>query len=255
MTAGLFSGGDQPDNTDTRRVRAVALDASHAEIARRQFFSAALCRRRAAAHAPRRNSMGPSDSRDGSPSSQKRALKRPNHRAFAICGGMLLGLLCVAALQHWHGAGDDLGTPRDTLARRVRGGKVRGKSARRRLQKPSLRLGPAAVNDTAGVLFRFALLSDTHYWQPTAARAKWAQTADARAARDGQLVADSPTTSEAALRQLGAFAAGGGAFAVHLGDTMCGGSNFGQPRDECAPRNFWRNSLGAIFRAIRRAIL
>ena len=186
--------------------------------------------------------MGPSDSRDGSPSAQKRALKRPNHRAFAICGGMLLGLLCVAALQHWHGAGDDLGTPRDTLARRVRGGKVRGKSARRRLQKPSLRLGPAAVNDTAGVLFRFALLSDTHYWQPTAARAKWAQTADARAARDGLLVADSPTTSEAALRQLGAFAAGGGAFAVHLGDTMCGGSNFGQPRDECAPR------------AIRRAI-
>ena len=195
--------------------------------------------------------MGPSDSRDGSPSAQKRALKRPNHRAFAICGGMLLGLLCVAALQHWHGAGDDLGTPRDTLARRVRGGKVRGKSARRRLQKPSLRLGPAAVNDTAGVLFRFALLSDTHYWQPTAARAKWAQTADARAARDGLLVADSPTTSEAALRQLGAFAAGGGAFAVHLGDTMCGGSNFGQPRDECAPRAI----SGAVRRAIRRAIL
>ena len=111
------------------------------------------------------------------------------------------------------------------------------------------------MNDTGGVLFRFALLSDTHYWQPTAARAKWAQTADARAARDGLLVADSPTTSEAALRQLGAFAAGGGAFAVHLGDTMCGGSHFGQPRDECAPRNFWRNYRRKSLRNSRRKSL
>jgi hypothetical protein len=38
----VLSRGDQPDNTDTRRVRAVAFDASHAEIASRQFFSAAL---------------------------------------------------------------------------------------------------------------------------------------------------------------------------------------------------------------------
>ena len=156
---------------------------------------AALHRRRA------RQFHGPYAARDGSPSAASvRQAAQP--RAFAICGGMLLGLL-------WRRGAPALARRRRRPRHATRHAGAPCAAARCAASRrgggcrPSLRLGPAAVNDTAGVFFRFALLSDTHYWQPTAARKVGADGGRARRARR-LLVADSPTTSEAALRQLGA---------------------------------------------------
>lgn len=96
----------------------------------------------------------------------------------------------------------------------------------------------AATNHTAHAaeqpLFRFALFGDTHYWMPTSRRAAFIEKSESATSRDGLLVGDSPQVLQAVLAQLRSFAGGGGSFAVHAGDSLCGGSSFGQPRAECA---------------------
>jgi 3',5'-cyclic AMP phosphodiesterase CpdA len=90
-----------------------------------------------------------------------------------------------------------------------------------------------ADNRTANeALFRFAVVGDNHYWQSTSRRAAFMATSDARDLRDGLLVGDSPQVLQTMVGQLKTFASSGGSFAVHIGDTQCGGSSFSQTRAE-----------------------
>jgi hypothetical protein len=105
------------------------------------------------------------------------------------------------------------------------------------------RLGPDAADDTimvpdapgaranrthAGELFRFALVTDSHYWAASGGRRLFQATSDAKTVRDGLLVSDTPQTYAALLADLKRFAAppSNGAFAIHAGDSVCGGSTF-----------------------------
>jgi 3',5'-cyclic AMP phosphodiesterase CpdA len=84
----------------------------------------------------------------------------------------------------------------------------------------------------ASELFRFALVTDTHVWPAAAGRNDFTSRSDASPIRDGLLVRHSPQIYSAMLQELGRFAAGGGAFAVHAGDAVCGGNNFHSPANE-----------------------
>lgn len=86
--------------------------------------------------------------------------------------------------------------------------------------------GVAASSSNASDLFRFAFVSDTHFWPRSVERHAFTSRSDAQPIRDGLLVAHSPETFEALLGDLRSFAASGGAFAVHAGDIACGGASF-----------------------------
>ena len=75
-------------------------------------------------------------------------------------------------------------------------------------------------------LFRFALVTDSHYWPPSPERRAFTTKSDSQPIRDGLLVAHSPETFATLLTDLNKFAASGGAFAVHAGDIACGGNSF-----------------------------
>ncbi|KAL1523866.1 hypothetical protein AB1Y20_018785 [Prymnesium parvum] len=81
-------------------------------------------------------------------------------------------------------------------------------------------------------LFSFALITDTHYWPSSAARQAWVARSDSLPVRDGLLVADGPPVFTELLEQLRQFAQAGGAFAVHAGDSVCGGGSFHAPAGE-----------------------
>jgi len=83
-----------------------------------------------------------------------------------------------------------------------------------------------------GTLFRFAVISDTHFWLPSRARGDWSSRSDAQPERDGLLVSDSDAILQQLLSQLSHFAASGGSFALHAGDAVCGGGSFHQPPTE-----------------------
>ena len=84
----------------------------------------------------------------------------------------------------------------------------------------------AAANET---FFRFAVISDTHFWLPSTARAEWSRQSDEQSERDGLLVSDSDAIVQQLLAELTQFADRGGSFAVHAGDSVCGGSSFHPP--------------------------
>ena len=84
----------------------------------------------------------------------------------------------------------------------------------------------ASGSDGSAELFRFALLTDSHLWPPSSERLTFATKSDAQPVRDGQIVAHTPEIFAALLAALGKFAAGGGSFAVHAGDAVCGGNSF-----------------------------
>ncbi len=91
----------------------------------------------------------------------------------------------------------------------------------------SLRNHTAARPDE---LFRFALVTDTHWWRHEAAgRRAFSVASDASPTRDGLLVGRSVEVYGEVLRELRAFASLGGAFAVHAGDSVCGGASFRSP--------------------------
>jgi len=81
-------------------------------------------------------------------------------------------------------------------------------------------------------MLRFAVVSDTHFWQSTTARSSFISASDARAVRDGLLVSESDSVLPLLLSQLAAFARSGGDFAIHAGDAVCGGASFKQPAAE-----------------------
>ena len=83
----------------------------------------------------------------------------------------------------------------------------------------------AAPNNSSD-LFRFALVTDSHYWPPSPERRAFTTKSDSQPIRDGLLVAHSPETFATLLTDLNKFAASGGAFAVHAGDIACGGNSF-----------------------------
>ena len=87
----------------------------------------------------------------------------------------------------------------------------------------------SAANET---LFRFAVVSDTHFWLPSTARAEWSRQSDALPERDGLLVSDSDAVVQQLLAELAQFAARGGSFALHVGDSVCGGGSFHPPLEE-----------------------
>lgn len=87
----------------------------------------------------------------------------------------------------------------------------------------------SAANET---LFRFAIISDTHFWLPSTARAQWSRQSDEQPERDGLLVSDSDTIVQQLMVELSQFAASGGSFAVHAGDSVCGGGSFRPPLRE-----------------------
>ena len=87
----------------------------------------------------------------------------------------------------------------------------------------------SAANET---LFRFAVISDTHFWLPSTARAQWSRQSDEQPERDGLLVSDSDTIVQQLMVELSQFAASGGSFAVHAGDSVCGGGSFRPPLRE-----------------------
>lgn len=86
-----------------------------------------------------------------------------------------------------------------------------------------------AIGQNTTERFRFALIADTHLWHNTSGRSNFVARSDASPIRDGLLVASSPTVQGALLADLAKFAAGGGAFAVHAGDAVCGGASFHSP--------------------------
>ena len=86
-----------------------------------------------------------------------------------------------------------------------------------------------ATNET---LFRFAVLSDTHFWLPSTARAEWSRQSNEAPERDGLLVSDSDAVVQQLLAELAQFVARGGSFAVHAGDSVCGGGSFHPPLQE-----------------------
>lgn len=79
------------------------------------------------------------------------------------------------------------------------------------------------------VAFSFALISDTHFWVDSASRVEWDKQSDKKEVRDGLLVGDSQQIFGELLRQLVKFKRGGGSFAVHAGDAVCGGASFNSP--------------------------
>ena len=81
-------------------------------------------------------------------------------------------------------------------------------------------------------LFRFALIADTHVWQQSVGRDAFSDRSDAAGIRDGLLVRNSPAVYSTLLQELARFAASGGAFAVHAGDSVCGGASFRSPPAE-----------------------
>ena len=100
-------------------------------------------------------------------------------------------------------------------------------------------------NDTA--LFKFAVLSDTHVWVPSAARDEYQRGSDGESEWDGLLVSDSDSLLRQVLITLAEFAASG-SFAVHAGDAVCGGASFNQTAED------YERSLEAIA-AEQRAVL
>ena len=91
----------------------------------------------------------------------------------------------------------------------------------------------AMNNSTAGqfsnkadVLFRFALIADSHLWPASAEQQAFSAKSDSQPIRDGLVVARSSETFSAVLSSLQRFASGGGAFAIHAGDPACGGASF-----------------------------
>ena len=99
----------------------------------------------------------------------------------------------------------------------------------------ALPLAPEAASSAANAnetLFRFAVVSDTHFWLPSTARAEWSRQSDALPERDGLLVSDSDTVVQQLLVELAQFAGRGGSFAVHVGDSVCGGGSFHPPLEE-----------------------
>eukprot|EP00966_Prymnesium_polylepis_P239913 5547776-Prymnesium_polylepis.1 len=87
---------------------------------------------------------------------------------------------------------------------------------------------------------RIAVITDTHYWPPSEHMRGWTAASDAAGERDGLLVGDSSAVVRQLLVELQAFAADGGAFALHLGDAGCGGGSFTQPEGE------FRQSLSSL---------
>ena len=99
----------------------------------------------------------------------------------------------------------------------------------------ALPLAPEASSSAADAnetLFRFAVVSDTHFWLPSTARAEWVRQSDALPERDGLLVSDSDAVAQQLLAELAQFAVRGGSFAVHVGDSVCGGGSFRPPLEE-----------------------
>ena len=94
---------------------------------------------------------------------------------------------------------------------------------------PEASSSAANANET---LFRFAVVSDTHFWLPSTARAEWSRQSDALPERDGLLVSDSDAVVQQLLAALAQFARRGGSFAVHVGDSVCGGGSFHPPLEE-----------------------
>jgi 3',5'-cyclic AMP phosphodiesterase CpdA len=76
-------------------------------------------------------------------------------------------------------------------------------------------------------LLRFAVFGDTHFWSASPSRASWEKRAAAQPIRDGLLVDDADVILPNLLQQLSSFAVSGADFAVHTGDTICGGNTFG----------------------------
>lgn len=66
--------------------------------------------------------------------------------------------------------------------------------------------------------------------------------------RDGLLVSDGPPVFIELLQQLHTFATDGGAFAVHAGDSVCGGGSFRSPPQE------YEASLHALLEDERRVL-
>ena len=98
------------------------------------------------------------------------------------------------------------------------------------LQALARRVFAASNETTAG--FRFAVMSDTHFWLPSTSRGDWSRQSDAQPERDGLLVSDSDAVLQQLLAELAQFAASGGLFGVHAGDAVCGGGSFHQPPHE-----------------------
>ena len=71
----------------------------------------------------------------------------------------------------------------------------------RNVRLQALPLTPEATSSATNAnetLFRFAVVSDTHFWLPSTARAEWSRQSDALPERDGLLVSD----SDAVVQQL-----------------------------------------------------
>ena len=77
-----------------------------------------------------------------------------------------------------------------------------------------------------------ALVTDTHYWPPSAARSDFVARMDAAPERDGLLVAKSPQVVSQLLKELANFSLRCGTAMIHMGDTVCGGGGFSQPENE-----------------------
>ena len=93
-------------------------------------------------------------------------------------------------------------------------------------------LSSGGSGNASRVLFRFALITDSHLWPATASRRVFSDRSDAASIRDGLLISRSPEVYASLLRELSTFAAAGGSFAVHAGDSVCGGATFGAPTEE-----------------------
>ena len=89
-------------------------------------------------------------------------------------------------------------------------------------------------------LLSLALVTDTHYWLPSAARSEFVARTNAASERDGLLVHRSPQVLAQLFAELSGFAGRGGTAGVHLGDSVCGGGGFSAPASE------YRSSLAAV---------
>ncbi len=74
----------------------------------------------------------------------------------------------------------------------------------------------------------FALFGDTHLWVDSIDRRRREDRVVSLPVRDGLLVNESLAVVSQLLAEVSEFAHAGGTFGVHLGDAVCGGSNFGQ---------------------------
>jgi 3',5'-cyclic AMP phosphodiesterase CpdA len=79
-----------------------------------------------------------------------------------------------------------------------------------------------------------ALITDTHYWPASSSQERFSRFSGAQPERDGLLVHRTGTIVPKLMTDLAAFAARGGAAAVHVGDAGCGGGGFDQPPAEHA---------------------